>query len=350
MNAGRGDVAGALETWLAQRLGAAEVAVVDLHRHTEGWSWQTYTLDARWTDPSSGRPTRRGFAVRVEPADGLLAPYDIEGQYTLHELVRQQSDVPMPDLYWLERDASVLGGPFYVMERMRGRVPVQWRGNDPEVFPTPSARQRIGLQFVDIEAAIHSIDWRGRGLDGLGAPVDPGAGARAQVERWVDYYERSALVELPVLRQAITWLRHNIAYSGRLVLCHGDYRIGNFMVADGAINAVFDWELAHVGDPVEDIAYSGLPLFRGRNPRLSQLLDPQEYFDRYAERTGLAVDPDVFHFWTVCGLVKAAASHVRACRAYEEGRVDDLRLAAMGHQVHYVLVHLVRELGLRVAA
>ena len=93
------------------------------------------------------------------------------------------------------------------------------------------------------------------------------------------------------MRYAIGWLRANIACSGTLTLCHGDYRIGNFMLADGTINGIFDWELAHVSDPVEDIAYSGLPLFRGRNPLLSQLLEPETFFARYEERTGLRVEP-----------------------------------------------------------
>ena len=80
---------------------------------------------------------------------------------------------------------------------------------------------------------------------------------------------------------------------------------------------------------------------------LSHLLPPQEYFDRYEERTGLRIEPEVFHFWTVLGLVKATASHIRATSAYEDRRANDARLAAMGHQALYVLRHLVNELGLR---
>ena len=166
------------------------------------------------------------------------------------------------------------------------------------------------------------------------------------IDHWEGYYADSVLVELPVMRYAIAWLRANIACSGSLTLCHGDYRIGNFMVRDGVVNGIFDWELAHVSDPVEDIAYAGLPLFRGRNPLLSQLLAPAEFFARYEERTGRRVDPEVFHFWTVLGLFKAAASHLRGSRAFEDGRIGDLRLAAMGHQVQYVLRHIARELGL----
>ena len=344
-------VAEALTPWFRERLAASELEIEDLRRHAEGWSWQTYTMDVAWRSAEMGERHVQGYAVRVEPHDGLLAPYDIDGQFGLHRAILDHSDVPMPALYWLEHDRAVLGMPFFVMERLRGVVPVQWRGNAPAIFPSDEARRAIGLQFVDIEARIHGVDWRAAGLDLPGAAVsDPVASARSWVEHWAGYYEGSVLVELPLMRYAIAWLRANVACSGTLTLCHGDYRIGNFMLADGTINGIFDWELAHVSDPVEDIAYSGLPLFRGRNPLLSQLLDRDTFFSRYEERTGLRVDPEAFHFWTVLGLLKAAASHLRGSRAFEDGRIGDLRLAAMGHQVQYVLRHIARELGLEQAA
>jgi aminoglycoside phosphotransferase (APT) family kinase protein len=319
-----------LAGWLGERLGEP-VQVSDLHRHAEGWSWQTYTLTA------TGPGGRRGYAVRREPEDGLLAPYDIEAQYRLHRAVLDHSDVPMPALHWLELDRRWLGMPFYVMDRVEGVVPVQWRGKDPQVFPTPELRRGIGLAFVDVLARIHGIDWRAAGLDFLGD-----AAPEAQIDRWQRMYEESALLEVPVVREALGWLRRNVATSGRIALCHGDYRIGNFMLeraGSAVINAVFDWELAHLSDPVEDIAYAGLPLFRGRSPMLSQLLEPAEFFERYESLTGLRVEPAVFRFWTVLGLVKAAASHLRAVRAFESG-VDDVRLAAMGHQSLYVQRYL----------
>jgi aminoglycoside phosphotransferase (APT) family kinase protein len=337
-------VGDALRPWFRERLGAEDVEITDLRRHAEGWSWQTYTLDVL-ARGAGGRAEPRGFAVRVEPHDGLLAPYDIDGQFRLHRAVLDHSDVPMADLYWLEHDTSVLGMPFYVMERLHGIVPVQWRGADPTVFPTDDARHEIGLQFVDIEARIHGIDLDAAGLDLPGAGWRaPEESARGWVEHWARYYEESVLVELPLMRYAIRWLRENVVCSGRLALCHGDYRIGNFMVRDGRIVGVFDWELAHVSDPVEDVAYSGLRLFRGRNPLLSQLLPREEYFARYEELTGTHVDDDVFRFWSVLGLLKAAASHLRGSRAFEDGRIRDLRLAAMGHQVQYVLRHIAAEL------
>ena len=78
---------------------------------------------------------------------------------------------------------------------------------------------------------------------------------------------------------------------------------------------------------------------------MSQLLASDEALDRYTERTGLVVDEEVFRFWTVLGMIRAAAPHLRAAAAFESGRSTDLRLAAMGHQSLHVLRHLGDELG-----
>lgn len=106
---------------------------------------------------------------------------------------------------------------------------------------------------------------------------DPVRSADAQFDCWFDRYERAKLVELPIVREAIGWLRANLIATDRLVLCHGDYRIGNFMVRNGRLVAVFGWEFAHIGDPVEDLAYTGLPLSRGRDPKLSRCCRPRNF-------------------------------------------------------------------------
>lgn len=342
------EVASALQPWFASRLDADSVVITEVRRHAEGFSWQTYTMTVQWDDRTTGRSRRQGFAIRREPEDGLLAPYDTGEQYELHRAVLDNSDVPMPDLYWLEMDRDVLGMPFYVMERVEGVVPVPWRGNDPDVFPDEEARRRLGLDFTDVMAEIHTIDWRSAELAKLlGGAEDAEEAARREIATWERFYEEGLLVEEPIVREALGWLRANLTTSGHLALVHADYRIGNFMVRDGRIVAVFDWELAHIGDPVFDIAYAGMPLYRGRDPRFSQLLHPDELIPRYEERTGIRVAPEVLRFWTVFGHVRAAAPHLRACRAFEEGRSDDVRLAAMGHQVLYILKSLARELNLR---
>jgi aminoglycoside phosphotransferase (APT) family kinase protein len=315
----------ALTEWLAAKLGEP-VEITEWRRHAEGFSWQTYTF----------RAGEHAYAVRREPEDGLLAPYDTEGQYRLHEALVRLGGVPVPRLRWLELDPSVLGMPFYVMDRVDGHVPVQWRPDDPIAFPDEAARRSVGEQFVDALAAIHALDWRETGL----------AGVRDEVAHWERLLDEAVLVEVPLLREAIAWLRANRVGSGRVALVHGDYRIGNFILGpDRRIAAVLDWELAHVGDPVEDIAWAGLRLFRGRSELWSQLLAPDAFLARYEQRTGLRVSPDVLHYFTVLCMLRTIVPYLRACRAFEEGRTRDLRLAAMGHQSIHLFRHLATELA-----
>lgn len=340
MRLAHAEVRAGLTRWFADHLQRDHVELRDLRQHTEGFSWQTYTM----TVVAGGEA--RGYAVRREPEDGLLAPYDTAQQHRVHRAVVEHGDVPMPALEALESDPGYLGMPFYVMQRLEGHVPVQWQPDDPVAFPDEAARRSLGCEFVDVLTRIHAIDWRAAGLTDLGDPADADEAARAQIMHWERYYTDARLVEIPTLRRAIGWLHGHVATSGRIALVHGDYRLGNFMIdGDRHINGVFDWELAHISDPVEDIAYSGLRLFRGRSPLFSNLLAPDEYFRRYTQRTGLEIEDEVLRFWTILGYLKASASHVRATRAYEDGANEDLRLAAMGHQVLHVLRGLDRDLG-----
>jgi aminoglycoside phosphotransferase (APT) family kinase protein len=336
-----------LRSWFAERLDDPELGISELQQHNEGFSWETYTLAAAWHDAATGAPRREGFAVRVQPLDGMLGPYDVEAQYRVHEALAA-SGLPVPRARWIEPDPAPLGAPFYVVDRIAGRVPVQWRPDDREIFPTPESWHRFGQRFADVHAEIHRLDWRALGLGFLAAAEEPQLCVRHELDRWIAHYESSLEVELPIIREAIEWLRYHLPASGRLVLCHGDYRIGNVMERDGELVAVLDWELAHIGDPIEDIAYAGLPLWRGRDPRISHFLPPEEYFERYEARTGLRVDPEAYRAWTVFGLVKAGACHLRGARAFREGRTRDLRLAALSHQVQHVVRHLVPLLGLGV--
>jgi aminoglycoside phosphotransferase (APT) family kinase protein len=337
------DLEPALIRWLADRLDEQVTHLSAFRRHTEGFSWQTYTFEVHWVD-SDGAEQSRGVAVRREPEDGLLAPYDIVGQYRLHEAL-VDSDIPVPGLIGLETDAEPIGMPFYAMDRVEGVVPVQWQGKDPTIFPDEETRHRIGVDFIDTLARIHAIDHTAARLgDLLPGPADKDPGT-AELDRWERFLDDATLIEVPMLRAAISWCRRNIATSGRLSLCHGDYRIGNFMLRDHQIVAVFDWELAHIGDPVEDLAWAGLRLFRGRSPLVSQLIPLDATLAQYRDRTGLDVEPDVLRFWTVVCMIRAAAPHLRAASAFETGRSSDLRLAAMGHQTLHVLRHLADELG-----
>ncbi|MFW6031073.1 MAG: phosphotransferase family protein [Myxococcota bacterium] len=327
-----------LAAWLAGRLGSC-VAIEDLRRPSVGFSWETFTFLARWPDPTGVR--EQGLVVRRQPADGVLAPYDVQHQYHVHAAIAGVVEAPIPPVWWLEMDPNILGAPFYVMERAEGVVP---EPDDDEPF-APAVRASIGEQFVDALADIHGV------APGLIAPLvaegpsSPGDAPLAAVERWERFYRDARLHDIPAMRLALGWLRRHQASSGRLALCHGDYRLGNFVVDDDRITAILDWELAHIGDPYEDLTWAAMRAFQGRSRLVGQLLSKEDFYELYAKRTGLRRDPDVERFWTILNHVKAVAIYLRGCQAFEQGRTDDVRLAAMGHRCRYLLQELMTHVG-----
>ncbi|MEO8692390.1 MAG: phosphotransferase family protein [Acidimicrobiales bacterium] len=330
-----------LSLWFGERLHANDVEIDDLVHHADGFSWQTYTMSVRWVD-ESGNKISRGYALRRQPEDGVLAPYDIRGQYALHRQLVGVAGIPMPALYWLELDPAVLGMPFYAMERIEGTVPSPMARKP---FGDESAAM-VGAQFVSIIAGVHALDWRSMDLDARTAPLteDPPGAALAEVDRWQHFYESSTIREVPAIRAALAWARNNVAVSDRLVLCHGDYRTGNYLLRDGKIVGVLDWELAHVGDPVDDLAWAALPAFRGRSTLVGHMLPERDFLDMYQRLTGMHVRAEAMRFWSVINHVKAASIFLRGTRAFEDARSNDLRLAMLGHRSTQLLADLLDEL------
>src|SRR4030095_316030 len=121
---------------------------------------------------------------------------------------------------------------------------------------------------------------------------------------------------------------------------HGDFRIGNFLVADGRITAILDWELVRLGDPLEDLGWICLQAWRGRSPYMCHLLGRDELSERYAALTGIAPNPAALRYWELFGTYKLALMHYGARHCFETRGFNDLRMAGMGLQIPRMLLQL----------
>ena len=209
-------------------------------------------------------------------------------------------------------DESVIGAPFYVMEKVEGDV-ITWQV--PPALDTESERARIGEELVDALVEIHAADWRACGLEGFGKPTGY---LDRQLRRFGGLWEHNQTRELPTLDRVSAWLAEHRPESGEATVVHGDYRLGNVMFAPGAparLNAIFDWELATIGDPLADVGYmlatwaqAGDPdntLFSlGAVTREPGFPDRAALVARYEERSGRAMG-DV-RWYTTLALWKAA--------------------------------------------
>jgi aminoglycoside phosphotransferase (APT) family kinase protein len=149
-------------------------------------------------------------------------------------------------------DESVIGAPFYVMERVEGDVITT---EVPGPLDNPVERRRIGEELIDSLVEIHAVDWLEVGLEGYGKPSGY---LERQLRRFGGLWEHNKTRELPAVETVGAWLRENLPESGEATVVHGDYRLGNTMyepTAPARLNAIFDWEMATIGDPLADLGY-----------------------------------------------------------------------------------------------
>ncbi len=345
-------VADGLRRWLGDGLGLAEVTV-ELHEapSATGHSSETVLFDAGWS--AAGAPERRRFVLRTAPSGHTVFPtYDLGLQYTVMERVTATGAVPVPPLFRFEDDPSWIGSPFIVMDRVDGQVPPDrlpytmegWLLESPE--DVQRRVQRTGLETI---AAVHAIDWRSAGLDVLDAPVFGATGLDQQLGAYEYFLEwgRGDHPQ-PRLHQVARWLRdHRPDPEPEPVLNWGDARIGNIIFADGVPAAVLDWEMATLGPPQVDLAWS-LLLERFFTvelavPQLPGFVGHDEAVALYESVSHRSVGD--LTWYTIWAAYRYAVVMMRICQAaaldgLDMGQTEDDNLALT------MLNHLLAEHGL----
>jgi aminoglycoside phosphotransferase (APT) family kinase protein len=244
----------------------------------------------------------------------------------------------VPDVLAVCDDESVIGAPFYVMERVAGDVIT---AEVPAALDTPAERRRIGEQLIDALVEIHAVDWR-ECLEGFGRPTGY---LERQVRRFGGLWEHSRTREVDAVERIGAWLGENIPESGPATIVHGDFRLGNTMFAAGAparLVAVFDWEMATIGDPLADVGYlcatwseAGDPptgrFELGRVTRAEGFPTRAELIARYEEGSGREVGD--LRWYTTLALWKSVVFMEGNYRRAVEGRTDDPYLKSFGEGV-----------------
>ena len=215
---------------------------IDAETLGEGHSNITYTI-------------RRGddaWVLRRPPRPPLPpSAHDVLREAQLLSAVAD-ADVRTPRVLLACDDETVIGAPFYVMELVEGDVITR---SIPDPLDTPPERARIAKELIDALVEIHAVDWRACGLEGYGKPTGY---LERQLRRFSGLWEHNKTREVEVLERTTQWLRDHLPESGPATIVHGDYRLGNTMFAPGAparLAAIFDWELATIGDPLADVGY-----------------------------------------------------------------------------------------------
>jgi len=286
----------------------------------------------------------RGDAVYVlrRPPRPPLPPsaHDMVREAALQNAIRAAGFARLPEIVAVCEDESVIGVPFYVMRFLAGYVITQQL---PPGLDSADSRQALGLDLVDTLVEIHACDpMRGE----LAAFVRPGSYLERQVRRFSQLWEINKTRQLPDVDDVARLLAANLPEPLPSTVVHGDYRLGNMMVAPSEptrILAVLDWEMGAIGDPRADVGYllstysepGGRSAALGSTPVTAEPGFPSrmELVDRYVERSGRDVEP--LGWFEALALWKAAVFCEAIYGRFKRGELgaEDTRAAIFEHAV-----------------
>ena len=322
----------ALSQWMNQHV-AGFAGPVTVEMFKGGQSNPTYKL----VTPG------RSYVMRSKPgpvAKLLPSAHAIEREFKVMRGLAG-TDVPVPHMYALCEDESIIGRAFYIMEFKDGRV--LWDQSLPGM--TNAQRADIYNEMNRVIAALHSVDVVQQGLTDYGKP---GNYFERQIGRWSKQYVASVTQPIAEMDQLMAWLPANMPDSAKdeskVSIVHGDYRLDNVMFAQDAakVIAVLDWELSTLGHPLADFSYHcmawHIPVSLGRGIGgldIAALGIPseQEYMRMYCERTGLATLEQLnadWNFYLAYNMFRIAAILQGIAKRVEAGTASSAQAKAAG--------------------
>jgi aminoglycoside phosphotransferase (APT) family kinase protein len=289
-----------LEAFLRARVDGADGAYFHLERISGGQSNPTYFVTVG----------NRRLVMRKKPGGVTLrSAHAIDREYRVLKALAA-TDVPLPRAVIYSDDDGVVGTPFYVMDRLDGRIFA-----DAALPDTPPAqREAMYLAMAETLAKIHDIDPVALGLSDYGAV---GNYFGRQIRRWTKQYQEARWRDVPDVERLIEWLPGHVPAEDETRISHGDFRIGNlcFHPTEPRVIGVLDWELSTLGEPLADLAYSALGQItaphefgglRGLNLAVLGIPHRSRYFERYFASRKTPARAPLLPFHTVFALFRLA--------------------------------------------
>lgn len=295
------------------------------------------------------------FVLRREPPESVVETHRLR-EYEMMNAVA--GEIPVPAARWVDVDGRWFGRPALISGFVSGITkPPGASGNVTGLGTgfSPGWQARLAPQFIELLARIHLFDWSAAKLDAFDVPAAGSAdGVLSTINWWDRVWEEDSLEPAPIIRLTAQWLRAHAPPIERVTIVHHDFRPGNFLfdAESGAVTAVLDWELAHLGDYHEDLAWSlqeGYG-FHDKSGRfiVCGLVDRELFLQRYTELTGFAVDRDKLDYYMIMNTWKSAiivlATGIR-CAHGGKSHQDILLswLAGFGHVCIDSLTRLLEE-------
>ncbi|MFQ5458776.1 MAG: phosphotransferase family protein [Myxococcota bacterium] len=306
--------------------GVSDVRIGGLRRMTGGSVREIWAFDAEIIRPDA--PGERRPLVfllfRSQGPEGKLSPDD---EFRLLEAAFA-AGVPVPRPLCL---GSAPGGErFYVMARIAGET-IGGRIVREERYAR--ARAALPAQIGAAAAALHRVPLDGP-LEALAGPPSGESPAAWEIRRLEDLYRMVTPDPHPVFELALRWLKANLPAGTPRALVHGDFRIGNVIVDETGLRAILDWELAHAGDPMEDLGWFCVRSWRFRAVHLPAggVGTREALFEAYAGASGAPVDPARVRFWEIYGNLRWGVLTLVQARFFLGGASNSVEPASIGRR------------------
>ena len=308
LDAMRASLAALLETRLT-----TPFTIRDVRWLSGGASKLQVAFELEWDAPDVGH-TSTAMVIRMQPAESIVE----SSRLREYQIIRAVGEIlPVPSVYWLDQHGGFFPYPAMVYGFAAGVVKpsgILANVSGLGINFGREIRQRLAPQFVEHLATLHRWDWRHADLSSLDVPR---AGSHQAIDWnlawWERVWEEDSNRDIPLLRLAAGWLRDHLPVADRISLLHGDYRAGNFLYTehDVRISAWLDWELGHLGDYHQDVAYVTLPYLSHRAEDgvtviANGMMPTEAFYAAYEQASGLTLNRKTLQYYHLFHAFRAA--------------------------------------------
>ena len=324
-----------LEIFIRKQRGFENAKVTGLYKMPGGASKETWAFDLHGANAKNDGVLP--LVLRIERSSPLPVSIDLTQEFSLMREVHAEG-VVIPKPYWYGDDS--LGNPFYVIERVKGETIVKRLHRDARY---EKARDLIAVQLAEILAGIHRIPITRERFDFLPRRSQNGSSALGELFFYENILRQYAPEPHPALELAIRWLKKRAPRSTYQTVVHGDYRLGNVIFTQDGVRSILDWELSHIGDPMEDVGYISVQAWRfGNDARpIGGIGEREIFYKAYEKAGGFPLNFDSIAFWEVFGNLKWGIITILQMIPFLDGSSKSIELASLGRKTAEVELQLL---------
>jgi len=306
------------------------VAVTGLKQTFPGMSRETWLVET--LRGKAGAQHGENLVVRVDPPGGSIVPVPLFFEWQVYERLNR-TEIPVAQAYWYDgAPALSQGRPLFVRAMVEGVTYPP--GLQADTAEAAERRKHVVLEYVEKIAIIHRLDWKSYGFgEIMPAPSSPEDAMRSELMRWWQIWDEIRTEPFPVITEALYWfLEHLPKRAAAVTLCKGQTGIGEEIWQDDKIVAFSDWELAHIGDPIQDLALS---------QGMLNMWDRQKILAHYESCAGFSLPLENIAYYSVWEVFNSMLTLNAGLRAFLSGRNRRLARATLGLGKVKVYEHLL---------